>query len=95
MFGQGDTTDAPAQPDEFYTPAAAADDSSGYHFSISGCQGNPASKFQITAKPIESDSEMKAFCADESGTVRFDANGKGSACLTRGQVLNPGTSNAN
>jgi hypothetical protein len=96
LFGQGDTTDAPAQPDEVYTPAAAAgDDSSGYHFSISGCQGNPASKFQITAVPIESDSEMKAFCADESGTVRFDANGRGSACLTRGQVLNPETSNRN
>jgi hypothetical protein len=59
LFGQGDTTDAPAPP------GAAADDSSGYHFSISGCQGKPASKFQITAVPIESDSEMKAFCADE------------------------------
>jgi hypothetical protein len=95
LFGQGDTTDAPAQPGQVYTPAAAADDSSGYHFSISGCQGNPASKFQIIAVPIESDSEMKAFCADESGRVRFDANGKGSASLTRGQILNPETSNPN
>jgi hypothetical protein len=63
------------------------DESSGYRFSISGCDGNPASKFQITAVPTESDTGMKAFCADESGTVRFDARGKGAACLSRGQVL--------
>ena len=88
LFGKGDTPGIPDQPPEVYTPDSAADESSGYHFSISGCDGNPASRFQITAVPIESDSAMKAFCANESGTVRFDANGKGAACLSHGQVLN-------
>ena len=69
--------------------AFAGDESAGYHFSLSGCEGNPASKFQVTAEPIESDAGMKAFCADESGTVRFDPKGKGNTCLSRGQVLSP------
>jgi hypothetical protein len=91
LFGKVETEGAPAQPAEDSAPAFAGDESNGYHFSVSGCDGNPASKFQITAVPTESDSGMKAFCADESGTVRFEVNGKGTACLSRGQVLNQGT----
>ena len=86
LFGKADTAGTQPAPD--YAPTFAGDESSGYHFSLSGCDGSPASKFQVTAVPIESDSGMKAFCADESGTVRFDAKGKGDACLSRGQVLN-------
>jgi type IV pilus assembly protein PilA len=89
LFSQGDIATAPAQSPEDYTPFPVANDSSGYRFSISGCDGTPASKFQITAVPLESDSGMKAFCIDESGTLRFDANGKGASCLSRGQVVNP------
>lgn len=68
--------------------AFAADESSGYHFSITGCGGNPASKFQVLAVPMETDSGMKTFCSDESGTVRFELNSKGSSCLSRGQPVN-------
>ncbi len=83
------TDTAGTQQAQEYAPTFAGDESGGYHFSLSGCDGNPASKFQVTAEPIESDAGMKAFCADESGTVRFDPKGKGNTCLSRGQVLNP------
>jgi len=66
-------------------------DFAGYHVALSGCEGSPASKFQATAVPVDSDAGMKTFCADESGAVRFMVNGKGAACLSRGQVLNQGT----
>jgi hypothetical protein len=89
VFGQGDAANPPAQAPAGNASNIASDESNGYHFALTGCNGNPASKFQVTATPAESDSGMKAFCADESGTVRFDASGKGSACLSRGQVLNP------
>jgi hypothetical protein len=89
LLGQGDAANLPAQAPAGNTPDIAGDESNGYHFALTGCNGNPASKFQVTATPTESDSGMKAFCADESGTVRFDASGKGGACLSRGQVLNP------
>jgi len=87
LFGKADT--AGTQQAQEYAPTFAGDESAGYHFSLSGCEGNPASKFQVTAEPIESDAGMKAFCADESGTVRFDPKGKGNTCLSRGQVLSP------
>jgi hypothetical protein len=90
LFGKGDAARTADAPSEDYAPGFAGDESSGYHFTLTGCDGNPASKFQITAVPIESDSGIKAFCADESGTVRFDAKGKGAACLSRGQALNQG-----
>jgi hypothetical protein len=65
-----------------------ADDSGGYHFSITGCSGSPVSKFQVLAVPTESDSGMKTFCSDESGAVRFEINSKGASCLSHGQPVN-------
>jgi hypothetical protein len=63
----------------------------GYHVTLSGCEGSPAAKFQVTAVPAQSDAGMKTFCADESGSVRFMVSGKGAACLSRGQVFNQST----
>jgi hypothetical protein len=90
LFGKSDPGNTSDQASENYAPGLIGDESSGYHFSLAGCDGKSASKFHITAVPIESDSGMKAFCADESGTVRFELNGKGASCLSRGQVLNQG-----
>lgn len=87
LFGKSDAVGTD-QPSENYAPGVAGDESGGYHFALSGCDGKPASKFQITAVPTESDSGMKAFCADETGTMRFEVNGKGASCLSQGQVLN-------
>ena len=91
LFGKSESGDATDQPSESYASNFAADESSEYHFSLAGCAGTPATKFHITAVPTESDSGMKVFCADESGTVRFEVNGKGADCLRRGQVLNQST----
>jgi hypothetical protein len=63
----------------------------GYHVALSGCEGSPASKFQVTAVPVASDAGMKTYCADESGSMRFMVDGRAAACLSRGQVLNQGT----
>jgi hypothetical protein len=89
LFAKADAA-GPDQPSENYAPGFAGDESGGYHFALSGCDGRPASKFQIIAVPTDSDSGMKAFCTDETGTVRFEVNGKGASCLSHGQVLNQG-----
>lgn len=83
-----DLVEDPEQADSA-APASAptSNESAGYHFALSGCTGTPAAKFQITAVPLESDSGLKAFCADESGTSRFDTQGRGGACLSQGQVI--------
>jgi hypothetical protein len=75
---------------EEYNSGLLGQEFAGYHFALAGCEGSPASKFQVTAVPVASEAGMKTFCADESGSLRFTVNGKGAACLSRGQVLNQG-----
>jgi len=89
LVGKTNPTNSQFQRDSA-APDPSSDESNGYLFSVTGCDGNPARKFQITAVPVETDSGMKSFCSDQTGTVRFEAGGKGSACLSRGQVLDPG-----
>jgi len=59
----------------------------GYSVEITGCDGSPATKFQITATPTDPDAGMKAFCTDESQAVRYDASGSASGCLSQGQAV--------
>ncbi len=82
-----DSTITPAQPSQEIA-ARPAEESPGYHFALTGCDGNPVTRFQLTAVPTEPDSGMKAFCADESGRLRSDASGKAATCLSRGEVVN-------
>ena len=77
----------PGQPDYTAVPAFGGE-SPGYRLEITGCDGTPATKFKITATPLDSDAGMKAFCSDESRTVRFDLSGSGTACLSQGQPIN-------
>jgi len=67
-----------------YDPGQGNADWNGYHFTITGCEGAPASKHRVTAVPSDSDSEMKIFCSDESGKVRFLSSGKPSSCFSQG-----------
>jgi type IV pilus assembly protein PilA len=59
----------------------------GYQFAIAGCDGVPSNRFRVTAAPLDSDSGMRAFCTDESGVLRFAADGSPRTCLSSGQVL--------
>jgi hypothetical protein len=94
LFGQQASMVPADEQAAEYNSGLVEGEFAGYHVALSGCEGSPASKFQVTAVPAESDAGMKTFCADESGSVRFLMNGKGAACLSRGQVFNPGTAYA-
>jgi type IV pilus assembly protein PilA len=67
--------------------ALASGKRGGYIFSISGCDVAPASKFSVTAAPKEPDSELRAFCSDESAVLRYAADGKAATCLSEGVPL--------
>jgi hypothetical protein len=69
------------------TSISGQEESNGYHFALSGCEGTPASKFQVTAVPTDLESDLKAFCTDQSGKQRYSADGKGPACLSHGEPL--------
>jgi hypothetical protein len=81
---QNDAEQSSAAPSE---PVVASDETSGFRFAITGCNSMPAATFHITAVPVESDSGMKAFCADSSGKMRFATDGTAATCLTAGEVV--------
>ena len=60
----------------------------GYRISLSGCEGKPSKTYRLTASPIDSDSEMKKFCVDESGTLKATEPAYSSACFSDGKIVN-------
>lgn len=82
--------DASEQGAAYYAAGNVNEESNGYRVALSGCEGTPASKYRLTAVPVDSDSAMKAFCADESGTIKSVPADKKSSCFSRGEVINGG-----
>jgi len=80
----------PTEGEVYYGPGFADEESNGYRFTLTGCDGNPASKYRITAAPVETDSGLKTFCSDESGTLKSVTGRKSSTCFSRGQVVTNG-----
>jgi hypothetical protein len=67
-------------------PTPAKEEFNGYRFSLSGCEGKPASGFRLTATPIDSESEMKTFCVDESGALKSAE--AADSCFSEGNLIN-------
>jgi hypothetical protein len=68
-------------------PRLASGRKNGYVFALTGCGGTPSSRYSVTATPADPGSGTRAFCSDESGVVRFSANGNANSCLTTGKPL--------
>ena len=81
----GDEAEATAS----FDPGQGSEQWNGYRFTLTGCGGTPSLKYRLAAVPIDSESQGKIFCADESGKVRFLTSGKPSSCFSSGQELNP------
>ncbi len=56
----------------------------GYVFTLSGCTGRPATGFQLAATPGGNTFGRRAFCADQSGVIRYSADGNPATCLASG-----------
>jgi hypothetical protein len=56
----------------------------GFLFTLSGCSGSPANSFRLSAAPNANTFGRKAFCADQSGTVRAAQDGNVDRCWTSG-----------
>jgi hypothetical protein len=67
-------------------PGLDNEERNGYRFSLAGCDGAPASKYRLMAVPLDPESTMKVFCADESGTVKFVALDNKAGCFSDGQA---------
>jgi len=60
----------------------------GYKVSLSGCQGHPVGSFQVVAEPMAGNAG-KAYCTDATHNVRIADDGRGSTCLSSGNVNQP------
>jgi hypothetical protein len=61
----------------------------GYTFTLSGCAGTPATSFRLGAAPAMATSGgnrfgRRAFCADQSGAIRYSADGNTASCVAGG-----------
>lgn len=70
-----------------YPAEIANAESNDYRFTLTGCEGSPASQFRVIAVPTDSGAGLKTFCADESGTLKFVTGGKSSSCFTQGEAV--------
>jgi len=56
----------------------------GFVFTLFGCGGPPATGFHLTAAPNGNTLGKKAFCADQSGVIRFSKDGNAATCMASG-----------
>jgi periplasmic protein TonB len=64
----------------------------GYSFAISDCS---SAHYWVVAEPQVPDSGQRAFCSDESGTLRASTDEKGSTCVAGGDVVEDPTASTN
>ncbi|MGB7820846.1 MAG: hypothetical protein WBL22_01520 [Candidatus Sulfotelmatobacter sp.] len=56
----------------------------GYVFTLSDCAGRPATGFRLAAAPGGNSFGRRAYCADQSGAIRYSADGNPATCLASG-----------
>jgi len=61
----------------------------GYVYVISGCN---STQYKVVAEPEINDSGQRAFCSDESGSLRAAPDGKATTCLSSGEAVAEETS---
>lgn len=73
------------EPYTFMDPEFRQGVYNGYKFSLSGCKGNPAGNFQVTAEPVSGTG--RAYCTDATRDLRGSDDGSGAHCLASGKVV--------
>jgi hypothetical protein len=56
----------------------------GYIFVLTGCD---RLHYKVAAEPASAAAGQHAFCADESGEIKFASDGKATTCLSRGKSM--------
>jgi hypothetical protein len=71
-----------------FDPGQGNPEWNGYRFAITDCEGMPPSKYRVTATPNDPDADLKTFCADQTGNMKFVDTEKPSTCFSRGHSVN-------
>ena len=73
------------EPYKFMPPEFAEGVYNNYRFSLRGCTGKTVKSFQAVAEPQNSGG--KAYCTDETKTLRASDDGDGGTCLASGRIV--------
>jgi hypothetical protein len=73
------------EPYKFMAPEFAQGVYNGYRFSLRGCTGKTVKTFQAVAEP--QNGRGKAYCVDETKTLRVSDDGDGGTCLASGRIV--------
>lgn len=70
----------------------ASGQKTGYAFELTGCasatDGGPNVKYQVVAYPLRlNQTGRRAFCSDESATIKVDSGGSAQSCFDSGRTL--------
>lgn len=87
LGGMGSGGEANAHQAMLVDPRLATGRKNGYAFTLSGCAGNPASSFKVSAVPLEPSAGSRTLCSDESAQVRVSPDGSAASCLSAGTPL--------
>jgi hypothetical protein len=70
-------------------------ETNGYRTMLVGCKGTPVGTFKVTLTPVGmSIKGQRAFCADETGVIRFADDGRGLSCLSEHNQITSGPDTA-
>jgi hypothetical protein len=69
---------------KFMDAAFAAGVYNGYRYTLSGCDHTPVRSFRVMAEPIAG--KGKAYCSDNTSSLRASDDGRGMTCLTSGKL---------
>jgi hypothetical protein len=72
---------------EVLDPQIATGTYNGYRFTVTGCDGKPASVFHMVAEPLSMGSGSQAFCTDPTHNIRTSDDGRGGTCLASGTIM--------
>ncbi len=83
---------APSDAAELIDASLASGMKNGYRFSLRGCEADlpnePVKRYIVIAEPVNlGQTGQRAFCSDETGTIRSAKDGLGSSCLESGGDL--------
>jgi type IV pilus assembly protein PilA len=77
------------QPNEHHAVLIANDladgKRNGFVYQLSGCGRTPAIGFHLAATAETQGSGRRAFCADETGTIRYSDDGNPATCFASGK----------
>ena len=70
---------------KFMDPQFAQGVYNSYRFSLAGCVGSPARKFQVAAEPVNGSG--RAYCSDATHALRGSDDGSAASCLASGKIV--------